>query len=198
MTARKFRNTWWIDFRHEHQRYRRRSPENSKAGAQAYEAVLRHRLARGETLDFAERQTFKNFALGWFDTYVKNNNKYSEIKSKEYVLRGHLIPFFGETPIDKINAWQVEQYKSKKMSAGLAHKTVNNHLIVLGKCMRDAQEWIGLTKIPKIKKLKLPLLKNDFLSVPESELLLANSYGVWREIILTALKTGLRLGELRH
>ncbi len=32
-------------------RYRKRSPENSRAGALAYEAVLRQTLARGESLD---------------------------------------------------------------------------------------------------------------------------------------------------
>jgi integrase len=205
MAVRKIRHSWWVDFRHDYIRYRKKSPENSKAGAQAYEAALRQKLARGEPLALAEpdhkqkerEQKFKDFAWQWFETHVKTNNKHSEIHNKQCNLQAHLIPFFGETPIDRIDTLQIERYKSKKMNEGLANKTINNHLIILGKCLRDAQEWLDLPKIPKIKKLKIPPLKIDFLSREECELLLAHSSGLWREIILTALKTGLRRRELK-
>ncbi len=203
MTVRKIKNSWWVDFWFKHERNREKSPENSKAGAEAYEAVLRHKLARGESLvgpDKKEKereQLFENFASEWLETYVKTNNKCSEANQKKYTLRTHLIPFFGKTPISKTTTLQIEQYKTKKIDEGLANKTINNHLIVLGTCLRTAQEWLGLEKIPKIKKLKLPPLKIEFLLQEECELLLAHSNGVWREIILMALKTGLRIGELR-
>lgn len=205
MAVRKIKNSWWVDFRHDYIRYRKKSPENSRAGTQAYEAALRQKLARGEPLALAEpdhkqkerEQKFKDFAWQWFETHVKTNNKHSEIHNKKYNLQANLIPFFGETPIAKIETLQVERYKSKKISEGLANKTINNHLIILGKCLRDAQEWLDLPKIPKIKKLKIPPLKINFLSHEECDLLLAHSSGLWREIILTALKTGLRRGELQ-
>ncbi len=50
MATRKIRSSWWVDFSFNHNRYRVRSPENSKTGAQAYEAALRQKLARGESL----------------------------------------------------------------------------------------------------------------------------------------------------
>jgi integrase len=68
---------------------------------------------------------------------------------------------------------------------------------VLNKCLRTAQEWLELDRIPRIKKLKVPPQKYDYLSVEESELLLRSTQGMWHEIVLVALKTGLRLGELR-
>jgi len=205
MAVRKIKNSWWVDFQFNFERIRKRSPANYKAGAEAYESVLRQKLARGELLELAKpdknqqerEQKFKEFAWKWFETYVKTNNKHSEISRKKYTLRTKLIPFFGETPIDKIDTLQVEQYKSKKTGEGLTNKTVNNHLTVLSSCLRTAQEWFELKKIPKMKNLKMPLLKIDFLSRDECELLLANTKGVWREIIFTALKTGLRRGELK-
>lgn len=205
MAVRKIKKRWYVDIRYNRKRFRIPSPENSKAGAEAYEATIRHDLAMGKLVKSAEdeekqkkrEQKFKNFAWEWFETYVKTNNKYSEVGNKKYTLQGHLVPFFGETPIDKIDTLRVEQYKAKKISKGLANKTINNHLIVLGTCLRAAQEWFGLSKIPTIKKLKAPPQKFDFLSQEESNLLLAHSNGVWREIILTALKTGLRRGELK-
>jgi len=54
-----------------------------------------------------------------------------------------------------------------------------------------------LDKLPKIKKLKTPPPHDNFLSKEECHMLLGQLDGVWREIVLTALKTGLRVGELR-
>ena len=203
MAIRKINKWWWIDFSHNHIRYRKPSPDNSRDGAEAYEAVLRQKLARGETLDRQDikqeecEQKFKEFAWKWFETYVKTNNKPSEIYSKMSALRAHLIPYFGEIHLDKITTLRIEQYKAKKIKEGLANKTVNNHLTVLSSCLRTAEDWVNLKKLPKIKWLKIPPYDIDFLSPEESERLLAHSQGMWREIILMALKTGLRRGELQ-
>jgi len=204
MAVRKIKNSWWVDFRHDHVRHRKKSPDNSKSSAQAYEAVLRQKLARGETLALGEpdkkqkerEQKFREFAGAWLDTYVRSNNKHSEIRNKECTLRRHLVPFFGETPIDKITAQEVEQYKSTKIGEGFANGSINYHLAVLSSCLHTAQAWYGLKTVPKIKKLKASPSKTFFLSREECDMLLANSSGVWHEIIFTALKTGLRRGEL--
>jgi hypothetical protein len=50
MTARKIKASWWVDFRFDHLRYRKRSLENSRAGALVYEGTLRHKLACGESV----------------------------------------------------------------------------------------------------------------------------------------------------
>src|SRR6266478_312817 len=204
MAVRKIKNSWWVDFRHADVRYRKRSPANSKAGAEDYEATIRQKLSRGESLGLAppdkkqeeRKQTFKEFAWKWLETYAKTNNKFSEIMRKRYTLQRHLIPFFGQTPLDRVDTQLVEQYKSRKISEGLANKTVNNHLTVLSSCLRTAQDWFDIPKIPKMKQLKMPPLQIDFLSQDESDLLLAHSSGVYHEIIFMALKTGLRRGEL--
>jgi len=205
MAVNKRNNSWYVNFRHNYARHRLKSPDNSKAGAEAYEALLRSKLARGEEIKSPKadkrkkerEQKFKDFAWNWFETYVKTNNKDSEISRKKYTLRTNLIPFFGETPINTITTQQVEQYKSKKLSEGLSNKTVNNHLTVLSSCMRTAREWLELDKLPKMKLLKTPPLDIDFLSFEESGRLIEHSYGVWRDIILLALNTGLRQGELQ-
>jgi len=206
MTVRKIKNSWCVDIRHHNVRYRKKSPENSKLGAQAYEAQLRQKLGiGGEALAFAEPdkkqkeqgQTFKEFSWKWFETYVRNNNKPSEINNKKGILRNHLVPFFGKTQMDKLSTLQVEKYKSKKIGEGYAKKSINCHLQVLSSCLHTAQDWLDLNKLPKMKKLKEPPAEAIFLSHEECNILLANSSGVQREIIFTALKTGLRLGELK-
>ena len=199
MAVRKINKSWWIDFRFNGFRYRKRSPENSKVGGKAYEALIRQKLSRGEALEESKQEeypSFKDFAWKWFETYVKPNNKASEIAHKEIALRVHLIPFFGKFRIDKITNLQIEEYKASKVKTNLVNKTINNQLTILSTCLRTAQEWLELKKIPRIKKLKVPPYKFDFLSKEESEILLNNSTGIWYDLFLVALKTGLRRGEL--
>src|SRR5262245_55914160 len=98
MAVRKIRNTWWVDLRADYTRYRKKSPENSRAGALTYEATLKHKLARGEQIDCVSatadgNQTFEAFAWRWFEEYVTPNNKFSEARIKSYTLKSSLIPF---------------------------------------------------------------------------------------------------------
>ncbi|MCK9578945.1 MAG: site-specific integrase [Methanoregula sp.] len=202
MAVRKRKNNWYIDFRTHRKRYRKKSPDNTKAGAEAFEALVRRRLANGEDPFGVEEDdepvmTFADFAVKFVETYAKNNNKPSEIRQKQLIMKASLIPFFGWYELDKINPMLVEDFKAKRKQDGLAAKTINNHLAVLRKCLNIAQEWTGLEKIPKIKPLKVPPYKFDFLSEEESERLV-NSFEdeLWCDLIFTALKTGLRFGEL--
>ena len=198
MGVRKRNKKWWVDFCFNQSRYRRPSPHNSKDGALAYESVLKQRLARGEPLDPPEERTiiFKHFARDWFETYVKNNNKHSEIAGKEMILRVHLVPYFGRRKLNEIKNLDVEKYKAKKIDQELAPKTINNQLAVLKKAFQCAVEWGEIEKRPILKYLKVPPQKYDFLTPEECRQLLGAASGDYRSMIAVALGTGLRFGEL--
>lgn len=198
MSIRKFRRSWWVDFCFDRTRYRKKSPENSRAGALAYESLLRQKLVRGESLDDEKEKvpTLKEFSTKWQEIYVRNNNKPSEQRQKEYTFRVHLNPILGKLPLDKIPMQKIEEYKSIKIKSGLRNKTINNHLTILAKCLRTAVDWEIIDKIPKIVKLKVAPYESEFLSQEECDLLLAHAKGIWYEMILFALRTGMRLGEL--
>lgn len=193
---------WCVDITYKGKRYREVSPENSRDGARAYELVLRQKLARGKPISQLkekpneQEQKFEKFSKYWFNDFVKNNNKPSTISNKKYVLKNQLVPFFGRTPINQISTGQVERFKAEKRGR-ITEKTINNYLEVLKTCLNVAKELLDLDRIPKIKKLKEPPVDFDFLTQGESDSLLSSMTGVWREIVLTAIKTGLRMGELR-
>lgn len=201
MAVRKIKQSWWVDFRHEYVRYRKRSPENSQAGAKAYEATLRQKLARGEPIGPNETQpayTFAEFADKWFDEYVVPNNKHQEQRMKRYIIDSSLVPFFGKLPLEKISTQHVEQFKAYTLKRGINPKTVNNRLAVFGKCIRTAYEWLELRGVqPKIALMKCPPPSTNFLSADECELLLSRAEGVVQDMLLTATRTGMRQGELR-
>ncbi len=147
MTARLIRKSWWVDFRFDHTRLRKRSPENSRAGARAYETALRHRLAQGEDITrrkgLAEQQNFAAFVPKWFEEYVVPNNKPGEQRVKKYTFSASLVPFFGRMAIPEIGVRDVEHYKAKLIREGKSHKTINNHLTMLRKCLHTAFDWKG-------------------------------------------------------
>ncbi|MEJ0042793.1 MAG: tyrosine-type recombinase/integrase [Rhizomicrobium sp.] len=164
--------------------------------------MLRHRLAQGEDIAgkkrLAEQLSFAAFVPKWFEEYVVPNNKPSEQSIKRYTFAASLVPFFGRMTISAIGVRDVEQFKAKLVREGKSHKTINNHLTMLRKCLHTAYEWLDIKGTPpKIVWLKCPSPRTDYLTPEECELLLRHSSGVIREMILAALRTGMRQGEIK-
>lgn len=174
---------------------------NTRAGAQAYELCLRESLSKGEDISKSNAKqspelTFKDFSDQWLKTYVQTNNKFSELVTKQFILKNHLVPWFGRTSLDAIQSPEIERYKAVKQTT-LSAKTVNNHLIVLGKCLRTAEEWGHLNKLPKIRLLRTTPPPFDFLSEEElAQLLSDQAEPKWHLMVNIAAKTGMRRGEL--
>ncbi len=199
MAVRKFRKSYWVDFQYNNVRYRRRSPVNTKQGALDYEAILRRKVLKGEPIDEWKNenlnQRFSEYAWKWFEEYVVANNKHSEILSKKCILRKHLVPYFGKEKINKIRHHRIEQFKNVKLKKGYSKKTIDNFLAVLRKSLGTANDWYDCP-IPKVKLFKTPTEEIKHLTLEECKLLLNNADGIWKDAILIALKTGVRLGEL--
>lgn len=200
MATRKRGSYYWIDFMFNGQRIRKRSPDNSHKGALTYELLLRNRLARGEPLAEAKpeiRYQFKDILLQWLEQYVQTNNKPSDYTIKRYIVNSNLIPYFGDKYIEDIKTYDIEKYKShllqqKKLSA----KSTNNYMSIISGCLKWAKEMEVISDLPTLKLLKVPPQKYDYLTTEETEQLLKNANGIWYEMILVAVKTGLRFGEL--
>jgi integrase len=201
MSIRRIRNSWWVDFRVNLTRYRVRSPENTQAGAKAYEAVLRHKLTIGEQLKPAPAPppapTFAAFSAEWFETYVRANCKPSTQVSRWSVLERHLLPSFGDLALSAVDVARIERYKMTKLGEGLSARSINLHLSTLSKCLHDAIAWGVLVAAPGIKRLRQSRFQFDFLSHDEADVLVAAmAEGHWQRMITLALNTGLRIGEL--
>ena len=157
MAASKFRGSWCADFRFNRKRYRLKSPDDSKRGAEAYERFLLQKLLKGESLEEQTKKKenlFKDFSQEWYKTYVMVNSKYSYQLSIRNTLDIHLIPFFGKMNLKEITSKSIEQFKRKQLTLGLNPKTINNHLGALSKMLHSAIEWGELDTIPVMKPLK--------------------------------------------
>lgn len=200
--VRKIRGVWCTDFRFEGKRHRRKSPDNSRKGAEAYELFLKQKLMRGETIEEPKKQKrsfdcYKDFADEWMKIYVQSNNKPSEVRKKRQTLDVHLLPVFGKLTLEEIDALAIERFKTKKVKQGLSPKTVNNHLSILRKSLSCAKDWGYLDRLPTFKWLKTVQPKINFLVKREQDLLLAGeSEPRWNLMILMGLRTGMRVGEM--
>jgi integrase len=204
MVARKEKHMGWIvDFVFLHQdgrkqRVRRKSPVQNRRGTEQFERGLREKMASNDAQQPTRKEapTLKEFSKDFIETYAVNNNKPSEVKGKKSIFKHHLLDVFGRTRIDKIGAKEIEKYKNKKLKEGLSPKTINNHLTVLRRCLSLAAEWEIIDFNLKLKWMKVPKQKFDFLTFEEAERLIEGAEGDFRTMIILALKTGLRQGEL--
>ncbi|MFC1482272.1 tyrosine-type recombinase/integrase [Myxococcota bacterium] len=179
------------------ERVRRTSPVQTRRGAEQFERQIREEILNPTPeVEQKEVPTLNAFADEFIETYAETNNKPSEVESKRSILNIHLTPILGRLRLDRIGLREIEKYKSRKLKEGLAKKTVNNHLTVLRRLLAVAVEWELISHVPQIKWLKAPKPDFDFLTFEEAEQLLEGAEVEWWCMIFTALRTGLRLGEL--
>ncbi len=136
------------------------------------------------------------FDREFMTTYVIANNKPSTLQTKKVILRAAIVPFFGEMRLDEIGSREIERFKSKLLDQELKKKSINNYLSVLRRMLTLAVEWNLLSHVPPVKWFKRPPSEFDFLDFSEAERLIAAADEDSRPMIVTALKTGMRLGEL--
>jgi integrase len=225
---------YFVDFRYrwpdgKEERFREKSPVNTKKGAAEYERQLRQALLDGsykaalkaeeeakkaqeeevkrreaERLAEEERKkeaanvlTFEKFSSS-FMKFAKNNNKPSEVKNKEKILRLYLNPFFGDMPLAGIGTEDVEVFKAAMLEDDYKVHTVNNMLAALSKLFNLAIDYGKIPTRPKTKTLKKDEDEEvEFLSVSQAKALIANVDDAVKGMVIFALHTGLRIGELR-
>ncbi len=176
------------------ERVRKRSPVQSKQGAEEFEEKLRKQLL--SRTGKKEIPLFKDFVKKFLENYAEVKNKPSEVRMKRSTFQHHLVPRFGNLRIDRIDAESIEAYAAKKLAAGKSPKTINNHLTMLRKTLVKAADWGYLHTVPKVTWLKYPDPEFDFFDFEEADRLLEAADREWRTMLLTALKTGMRVGEL--
>ena len=129
--------------------------------------------------------------------------KHSTIQDYRGHLRRHLVPFFGERPIDPAH---VARYLKRKREEGLSSKTVQNHLNFLHGIFSFAikRGWAQSNPVAHVdrpKKNRSPHQRVRFLQPAELDELIdavpEDTLGtVERTLYLAAALTGLRQGEL--
>ena len=108
---------------------------------------------------------------------------------------------FGDIPLSAFYIKAVEQYQAKRLKEGKKPATVNKELATLKHMLSKAAEW-GMVSEEAIKgALRVKLLQENnrrlrFLSKDESTSLINNCAKHLKPMVVTALNTGMRRGEI--
>jgi len=197
-------SAWYINVTYksptgERIRIREPAPGTSRRDAEVHEQQVIAALVNGTygTHDPDDVPLFEEFAWEWFRDYVEVENKPSVQRTRRSILKAHLIPFFGKVKLDEIGKRDVARFKGQRQRQGLSPKTINNHLGVLSSLLNTAIEWEVIEDAPKVKWLKTRDSELDFLDFDEADRLVDGAENPEiRAMIQTAIKTGMRLGEL--
>jgi len=144
----------------------------------------------------AKIPTLKAFS-GNYLSYVKNTIQ-KRSWSRDQLCLKHLLGFFGNRKLDKIHPKDIDDYKDCRQTK-VKPATVNRELEVLRHLYNLAERWnhffgknpVSISGLLKTNNLKQRILK------PEEELrLLGASPTHLKNIIICALNTGMRKGEI--
>jgi integrase len=84
--------------------------------------------------------TFHEFAELWWVEREREWRDRTRIRYRE-CLELHLLPFFGETPVDRITIADVDRYKAARLRDGkIAPATINKQLVLLSSILEAAEE----------------------------------------------------------
>lgn len=144
-----------------------------------------------------EHKTFREMMDKYLDEYSPQKRPKSHLRDKS--LASHLKGYFGELTLSEISPKDIYAYKVMRREEEAAPKTINNELILMGHAYNLAMkewEWIGSNPVSRVSKEKVRNQVERWLTLKEEKKLLAASPGWLQQIIVFAVNTGLRQGEI--
>jgi len=188
---------YYVLYYHNGKRIKESTKCTSKKTAESILAKRKTQIAENKHLDIRKQEkiTFKDFANEYIEIYAKPNKK--SWQSDEENLKS-LKVFFGDKYLYEITTQDIEKYKALKLQDKKKPATVNRQLATLKIMFTKAIEWNKIADNPS-KKVKFLKEKNNrlrYLTLEEINNLLDNCPKSIKSIVIIALHTGMRRGEI--
>jgi integrase len=197
---RKRRGKWVADYYDVSGKRRTPSFDTRKKADEALAKVINN----GRPTAADSKRKFEEYATTWLENYVKPNCKASTYWEYESVIRNHLIPEFGKTPMVKINRDIVEKMVAKKVEKGLSRSHVRNIIVPLREMFNNAIDKGFNVPNPAVRMGKVNYRRGDSKKVdPLTREEVATLLSTTQErlpddyaVLLFAFRTGARAGEI--
>src|SRR5512140_1203090 len=149
--------------------------------------------------------TVKEFHVVYLDS-KRVNAKPSTMITTEGDFRTHIVPKLGDLRLDEVTYAVIEDFKlalKKTQAANTKHtprflspRSIHNLLVHVSSMLSVAKKRGLITTMPEIDWIKVPPSEFDFLDFDAADQLIAAAEGEWRTMVLVAMRTGMRKGEL--
>ena len=119
-------------------------------------------------------------------------------RKKRRIFDKLLLDVFGAMRLDEIGPRAIDKYRTGRSQRSGPSGSTRPWPCSCTRCAR--QTWEVIASAPRIKPLRLPPVEFDHLDDDEADRLAVaaeRDAAPWSAMVLTALRTGLRLGELR-
>ena len=193
----KRRKVWWMAFTYQGRQIQKSTKTSDRRLAEAILAKVKVRIIEGQHFDILEEKerTFAEMMERFLAEHVVK--KASARSYKGYIK--NLRSFFGQNILAEISPKRIVEYKARRYSDGVAPATINRELATMKKAFNLAireWEWCRENPVSRVSMEKENNKRDRWLTSDEEERLLTASPQGLREIILFALHTGMRMGEI--
>ena len=191
--VRKRRGRWVVDFRDRDGNRRWESYRTRKEADEALSGRVRE-LKRGTYRPPTEIPTFEKVALGWLAT--KTDRRPASVGQWECHVHSHLIPAFGPTRLDQLAVADVEWFRDSKRTDGLGPATVNK-ILTTGSAVYKFVARHNLAERNPFAVAERARIDAGEVQPQEAYRLIQHAEpGLHRTLLMTAILTGARVGEL--
>jgi len=191
---------WWMRFTFNGRQIRRPTETADKKLAERIHNKVMGQIAEGKW--FEKQPGSDKTVRELLDKYVKEHsahNKSQKTHERDQGLAKIINGYFGDYKLTALNPKDIADFKIKRRDEGRAPGTVNRELCLLSHAFNLAikeWEWLDFNPVSRVSRERVNNQIERWLTFDEQEKLLAVSPLWLREIIIFALNTGWRRGEV--
>ena len=190
-------NMWWMSFMYQGQQVRRSTGTSDRKLAEAILGKIRVQIVEGRFFDkpVDEKRTFKEL----MDRFASEHCVKLAGCRRMLTSINNLKSFFVDAKLAHITPKRIVEYKNKRYADGVMPGTINRELATLKKAFNLARrewEWCTDNPVCRVSMERENNTRDRWVTLDEEQRLMAATPSWLQELMVFAIHTGMRMGEI--